>query len=230
MSTDPAGADRPTRLVLVRHGESVVTVRRVIGGPRTCSGLSELGEQQSARLAERLERTGELAPDALWSSAYPRALETAAPIGTALGLEVQVDPDLGEHEPGPECDGMTFDEFVRVHGTPDWDDDPHAMFFPGGETVAEFHFRVGRAIRRLVERYRGGTVLVVCHGGVIDAVLRQALRTASTGVFDLHTSNTSITELVLVAPGRWRLVRYNDASHLEGLPAETPRVGAGSSP
>ena len=46
---------RPTRLILVRHGESVATVNRVIGGPRTCAGLSELGRQQAERLRERLE-------------------------------------------------------------------------------------------------------------------------------------------------------------------------------
>ena len=37
----------PTRLVLVRHGESKVTVRRVIGGYRTCDGLSPLGFEQA---------------------------------------------------------------------------------------------------------------------------------------------------------------------------------------
>ena len=33
----------PTRLVFVRHGESNTTVARVIGGYRTCSGLSPVG-------------------------------------------------------------------------------------------------------------------------------------------------------------------------------------------
>ena len=226
MSADPnrASDTGPTRVVLVRHGESNVTVRRVIGGPRTCDGLSALGRQQSERLADRLRETGELSVDALYSSDYPRSRETAEPLGAALGVEVQLDEGLGEHDPGPDCDGMTFDEFVRVYGTPDWDDDPYAVTFPGGETVAEFHLRVGSTIRRLVDRHRGDTVLAVCHGGVIDAALRQALRTAPTGVFEVHTVNTSITELVLVGSGRWRLGRYNDAAHLHGLPSESPRA------
>ena len=38
---------QPTRLVLVRHGESVATVDRFIGGVRTCTGLSDLGRQQT---------------------------------------------------------------------------------------------------------------------------------------------------------------------------------------
>jgi len=49
-----------TRIVLVRHGESIVTVNRVLGGPRTCSGLSELGKLQAARLRDRIAQTQEL--------------------------------------------------------------------------------------------------------------------------------------------------------------------------
>jgi hypothetical protein len=44
-------------------------------------------------------------------------------------------------------------------------------------------------------------------------------------MFELHTRNTSITELVRVAAGRWRLERYTDAAHLVGLPDTTPRHG-----
>jgi probable phosphoglycerate mutase len=41
------------------------------------------------------------------------------------------------------------------------------------------------------------------------------------GGFDLYTTNTSITELRQVSP-KWRLLRYNDAAHLAGLPEATP--------
>lgn len=218
---------RPTRLVLVRHGESVVTVNRVIGGPRTCSGLSDLGRRQGERLRSRLERTGEIEATTLVSSAYPRARETADLIAPALDLDVEVVDGFGEHDPGPDCDGLTFQEFIDRHGMPDWEADPYTVTFPGGETVASFHHRVGVALTDVIERNEGGTVVVVCHGGVIDAILRRALRSPMTGGFDVHTLNTSLTELVLGRPGRWRLVRYNDAAHLEGLPAETPRMSDG---
>lgn len=213
-----------TRLILVRHGESEVTVRRVVGGPRSCVGLSDLGRQQAAALRDRLVATAEIAPDVLMASTYPRAIETAEIIAPAFGgLEVLRDAAFGEHDPGPECDGLTFEEFVERHGRPDWESDPHAVTFPGGETVAEFHHRVGLATSRLLRTYADATVVLACHGGVVDAVLRMALRTVSTGGFEVHTLNTSLTELVHVQPGRWRLVRYNDVAHLAGLPPETPR-------
>ncbi len=213
-----------TRLILVRHGESEVTVRRVVGGPRSCVGLSGLGRRQAEALRDRLMATGEIRADVLMASTYPRAIETAEIIAPAFGeLTVERDAAFGEHDPGPQCDGLTFEEFVERHGRPDWESDPHAVTFPGGETVADFHHRVGLATSRLLRTYADATVVLACHGGVVDAVLRQALRTAATGGFEVHTLNTSLTELVHVQPGRWRLVRYNDVAHLAGLPTETPR-------
>jgi len=213
-----------TRLVLIRHGESNVTVNRVIGGHRSCSGLSDLGRQQADRLRERLATTGELSADVLIASNYPRAIETAEAIAPAFaGLSMVIDEGFGEHDPGPEIDGMTFDAYVERFGTPDWTD-PDVEIFPGGETTTAFHARVGTALQSAVEGYRGATVVISCHGGVIDATFRQLLRAPITGGFELHTLNTSVTEFVSVASGDWRLQRYNDVAHLHGLPTETPRV------
>ena len=223
--SETAGEHRSTRLVLVRHGESNVTVDRVIGGPRTCTGLSPLGVEQSARLRDRLVDTGELSDaTVLLSSEYPRALETAELFGPSLGLTAQTDARFGEHDPGPVCDGLTFQEFVDRYGMPDWHGDPHAVTFPEGETLATFHHRVGEALSDAVRQHEGGVIVVSCHGGVVDAAFRYLLRLPQTGAFDLHTLNTSLTEFVQIKPGRWRLVRYNDAAHLAGLMTETPRV------
>lgn len=214
----------PTRIVLVRHGESNATVDRVVGGPRTCSGLSDLGRRQSIRLRDRLSETGEFDASMLLSSEYPRAIETAEIIAPALGLSTARVAAFGEHDPGPDCDGLTFDEFVDRHGMPDWDGDPFASTFPGGETVAEVHHRVGSAFTEVVRSNPGETIVIVCHGGVVNAVMRHVLRVAMIGGFDLFTLNTSITEVMLGRPDRWRLVRYNDAAHLAGLASESPRV------
>jgi probable phosphoglycerate mutase len=221
-----AGSD-PTQLVLIRHGESNVTVNRTIGGYRTCSGLSPLGRRQSERLRARLAETRELAVDHLVSSNFARAIETAEVIAPALGdPPVEIDPDFGEHDPGPEIDGMSFAAYVERYGRPSWHGDPHTTVFPGGETTAEFHLRVGAAVSRTVDRYAGRTIVVACHGGVVDAVMRQFLRVPVTGSFQLQTLNTSITEFVRAEDVRaeestWRLVRYNDAGHLAGLPEST---------
>ena len=219
------GEFRPTRVVLIRHGESQVTVSRVIGGPRTCTGLSPLGIEQSERLRDRLAETGELTgASVLLSSEYARAIETAEIFGPSLGLTVQTDARFGEHDPGPVCDGLPFDDFIERYGMPDWHGDPHAVTFPDGETLATFHHRVGEALSEAVRQHAGGLVVVSCHGGVVDAAFRHLLRLPQTGGFELHTTNTSLTEFVQTRPGHWRLTRYNDAAHLAGLMKETPRV------
>ncbi len=212
-----------TRLVYVRHGESNVTVDRVIGGHRTCSGLSDLGRQQAAALRDRWLARPEFVPDMIVASQYPRAQETAAVVAQAFGdMPVTVDAGFGEHDPGEDCDGMSMAAFVERFGVGSWELDPFGVTFPGGETLAAFHYRIGVAVRGLLDRYAGSTIVVVCHGGVIDAVLRQALKTLPTGGFLIHTLNTSITELELVKPNTWRLHRYGDSSHLAGLPTATP--------
>lgn len=218
----------PTRLVLIRHGESVVTVERIVGGPATCSGLSPLGVRQAEALRDRLARTGELAGcQALISSTMPRAAETARIIAPALGdLPTAEDPELIEHHPG-EADGISWDEFVDRYGVPDLERDPYLPFAPGAESLAEFHLRVGRALYRIANAHAGGTVVIACHGGVVDVAFRAFLRLPVTAPFELHTLNTSLTELLLPPPSpgaapsgplRWRLIRYNDAAHLADLP------------
>jgi probable phosphoglycerate mutase len=228
---DQAEHTTSTRLVLIRHGESRVTVDRIIGGHRSCSGLSELGRRQSERLRDRLVETGELDGGVLISSNFARAIETAEIFGPAVSMApAKQIAGFGEHDPGPDLDGMTFDAYVERFGRPDWGGDPHHEVFPGGETIAAFHLRVGAALAETLIEHHGESIVVSCHGGVVDAIFRQLLRMAPTGLFDLWTTNTSLTEFVLDAPApghadgrdpRWRLVRYNDHAHLAGLPSAT---------
>jgi probable phosphoglycerate mutase len=75
-----------TSVVLIRHGESLANAGRLIGGPRSCGGLSALGRAQVEALGRRLKSTGELDGCVLMSSHFRRAVETASIIGAALGI------------------------------------------------------------------------------------------------------------------------------------------------
>jgi 2,3-bisphosphoglycerate-dependent phosphoglycerate mutase len=212
-----------TRLVLVRHGESQVFVDRVVGGLLTCSGLSDLGRRQAEALRERLAGTHELDPvDVLYASTMPRARETAEIIAPALGgLTVREDEGLCERHPG-QADGMDWDEALAQFGNDDWEDDPSVVFSPGGESWTEFHERVSSTLERLAANHGDHTVVVACHGGVVDVAMRALLRLPMTGAFELATDNTAMTEFVLLPErekraARWRLIRYNDAAHLNGV-------------
>lgn len=213
-----------TRLVLVRHGESVATVKRIVGGPRSCTGLSELGRRQSEALRDRLARTGEITPDVLVSSALPRASETAKIIALALGgLDVVTVEDLREHDPGPKLDGMAWADVTVGKDPRQWENEPYLAGFPGGETVAEFHLRAAAALHELLAAHAAKTVVVVTHGGVIDIALRTLLRLPMVGGFHLWALNASLTELSRrdEPDSKWVLRRYNDVAHLDGMPNDS---------
>jgi broad specificity phosphatase PhoE len=209
-----------TRLVLIRHGESRATVDQVVAGRRGDQGLSERGVRQGAALRDRLARTHELEPvAALYSSELRRARETADIIAPALGLDsadVVSDAALCELDPGVG-DGLRWEEFERLYGLPDMRADPYVRLAPEGESLAEFQVRVGAALTAVANDHAGQTVVIACHGGVIDTAMVLFLGLARFGTYtQFSTANTSINEWVLPVGdgGGWRLVRYNDIAHL----------------
>ena len=217
-----------TRLVLIRHGESQVTVDGVVGGPKTCSGLSELGRRQAAALRDRLARTGEIRADVLLASTMPRAVETAEILRPAFGdLEVEQVDDLTEWLPG-ECDGMRWEDVAERYRPAGWRFDPYEPLSPGGESWAEFQVRAAAALHQVSKSLEGRTVVVACHGGIVEASLTSFLgmqQWRNGSVF--RPQNTAITEWELPAAGlvdnrapAWRLARYNDAAHLAAVPPD----------
>jgi probable phosphoglycerate mutase len=205
-----------TRLYLIRHGQSWGNAEHMMVGMTTDRGLSELGRTQAARLRDRLAATGELAADVLIASSLPRARETAEIIAPALGLPVLLDDEVHELRSG-EGEGLGFDEHQARYG--DWPGRAATQpVDPGGESWTEFSERVTDALERITAQHAGRSVVVVCHGGVIDASLVHFFgldRTALPPV-RIRAHNTSITEWELTDhdPGRWGLVRYNDDVHV----------------
>jgi probable phosphoglycerate mutase len=219
-----------TRLVLVRHGEAECNVSGVCGGIKGCTGLTAKGVGQVTALADRLERTGELAgADALYASVLPRAIETAellAPALRPIGVDgvngvdgpipgVITDCGLCELHPG-DADGLTWEEFSARYSGPDWDDHPDHPIAPGGESWTGFVLRVADALEAVAARHPGSLVVVACHAGVIEASLLSMLPLVDGRAgarLQLRTQHASLTTWE-VEQGRWRLLGYNDASHL----------------
>lgn len=203
-----------TRLVLVRHGESQVTVDQVVGGHQGCTGLSPLGRKQAEALRDRLQRTGELADAAaLYASVLPRAVETASIIAPAVGsgsLDVVEDCGLCEIHPG-EADGLTWEEFRARYSLPQ---NRYTPWAPGSESWAGFVARVGQSLHGLAEAHAGSTVVIACHGGVVESSFVALGGMPIARPFDTYVTNTSLTEWVAESDTRWRLERYNDAAHL----------------
>lgn len=209
-----------TRIVLVRHGQSGAQVDGILSGHDTCTGLSDLGREQAARLHDRLARTGELADTAaLYSSILPRAVETATIIAPALGAGV-----AAAGEPVAECafceihvgeaEGVRWDDIGERF--PDFDGwaDPTAVPFPGSESVVDLQARVADRLAQVAADHPGERVVVVAHGGVIGASFAalggSSAKVANDAAYELV--NTSLTEW-RGSGDEWTLVRFNDAAH-----------------
>lgn len=105
------------QLILIRHAESAHAVRGYIGGPLGCQGLTTRGRLHADRLAQRFQRTGELADcAALLTSSFPRARQTAERLLSALPVTVITEePGLCELLPG-QADGLTWDAYRKRYG------------------------------------------------------------------------------------------------------------------
>ena len=216
-----------TRIVMVRHGESMAQELRIVGGHKGCQGLSDRGRAQVTALRDRWSERDEMGgPVALYTSVLPRAIETAEILAPALGVsDIDRDCDFCEHHPG-EGDGLPWDTFNDRYPHPEaWTPDHRRD--PGGETWNEMAARVGAGLDRLVERHAGSTVVVACHGGVIVQAMIRWLAIDPMGDTErawFSPENSSITEWRRATNpygnriGAWELVRFNDHAHLAGTP------------
>lgn len=202
----------PTRLVLLRHGQTPMSVDRRYSGSASDPGLTELGHAQARAAARRLAGAGWRFA-AVVSSPQRRARATAGHAAAALGLEVEVDEDLRETDFG-SWEGLTFAEAAardpRRHA--DWLADP-TLAPPGGEAFAEVDARVRAARRRLAGR---GPVdlLVVSHVTPIKALLRQGLGVGFELFVNLHLDLASVSVAEFYADGPTSVTLVNDTGHL----------------
>lgn len=212
MSTGGRGPDTtPTTLVLLRHGQTPLSVERRFAG-RGDIPLTEVGHAQAKAAAYRL---ASWPIDVVVSSPLSRTRSTAAPVAEALGLPVEIDEGFVETDFGA-WEGMTFAEArARAGGEVDrWLADPETGP-PGGESFAEADRRVQAARQALVERHRGRTVLVVTHVTPIKAVVRQALLAPPEALHRMYLDTACLTEVDVFADGPMLVRSFNDTAHLD---------------
>lgn len=215
--------NRPTHLLLVRHGESEANRQGLWQGD-TDGVLSPLGHLQAAQVAERLA-AWEPPIQRLYSSPLRRAVETAQPIAQRLGLDLAIHPDLREIGVG-QASGLSMEEFAQRF--PDlyarWRNRDDLDFtWPSGEQRRAFFRRVSRALGEILARHRGETVVLVTHGGTIRAAVAGLLGPKGMPWWSYEVENASITHLTVAETGEADLLLLGDASHLNLLQEEADR-------
>jgi probable phosphomutase (TIGR03848 family) len=163
-----AKAPAPTLVLLVRHGTTPTTGKKL---PGRAAGLhlSPKGVAQADAVAARIATLAK-APSAVYASPLERTRETAAPIAAALGLRVRTVRDLIEVDVG----AWTEHSLRRLNKTKEWAGVhrwPGGFRFPGGESFAEMSVRSMDAVLGLVAQHAGETIVAVSHADPIKAVV-----------------------------------------------------------
>lgn len=188
-------------LLLVRHALPVRVDSGAVDGPAD-PHLAPLGVQQAEALAAWLAAEP---IDAVWSSPMRRALETAAPLATRLGLDVVVSEGLAEYD--RHADSYIPIEELKAADDPRWNELP--------ERPEEFQADVVTAVEAIVADHPGQRVAVVCHGGVINAYTGHVLGVAEP-LFFLPTY-TSVSRVMAARSGERSIETLNESGHLRGL-------------
>jgi broad specificity phosphatase PhoE len=200
-----------TRLLLVRHGRSVMNAQQRLQGWLD-SPLDDVGRVQAQATAHRLRRES---PEILYTSTLSRAAETAHIIAQELGIPVVPDERLKERDLG-QLSGLSNDEIQERFAEWVHRRQTEAQYVPppGAEATEGFSERVRQVVRDIVERHPHGTVGVVSHGGVIGMVVSQQLGLAWQRHRPFSLANGSLT-IIEAVDDRWRVHLLNDRCHLE---------------
>jgi broad specificity phosphatase PhoE len=205
----------PRAVHLIRHGRSDISSDAMFDGPRGRQydpPLSETGRDQADKLARRLALL-DPPPSAVYCSPLRRTRETVIPFVERAGVDVRYEDELMEAYIGG-WEGMPFEDIVSSDedilplvraGRPIW------QKAPNGEPFDAFRTRVNGAIDEILRRHPEGDVVIVCHGGVINAALGPLLGIEHEMFF--LPENTSVNSVEDDGASR-RLRFLNDILHL----------------
>ncbi len=206
-----AAHSEPTTTVLLRHGETPLSLERRFAG-RGDIPLTETGRLQAKAAAQRLAARGGI--QLIVTSPLQRARLTADAVAAATGAPVEVDDGWIETDFG-EWEGLSYAE-----ATERWPDEVTAWMKdtsvapPGGESFAAAGRRVLAALGRLLGRAEPGRVVVVSHVTPMKTVLRHALLAPPPALRRMHLDVACLCEVDWYGDGPAVVRSFNDTGHL----------------
>ena len=169
----PEKKDGPTSttLILVRHAKTPTT-GTVLPGRAAGLSISDDGILQAKAIPASLAQVESIS--AIYSSPLERARETAEPLASVRGLDVQVDERLVECDFG-DWTGRRLDELSKL---PEWkavQGAPSKFRFPHGESFREMSERMINFLDWVHLTHRGQCVAAFSHADPIKALVAHCL-------------------------------------------------------
>ncbi|HTK27526.1 MAG TPA: histidine phosphatase family protein [Pyrinomonadaceae bacterium] len=205
---------QPTRLFLVRHGQSAGNAQGRFGG-HSPTPLSQLGEEQAEKTAKVLAKEG---ITAIYSSDLLRAVKTAEPLARLLGIPVIHTPAFRERNVGV-LEGLTFDESKA-----EFPRDYYALVnrnihhvITQGESYRHLLRRTTAELREIFKRHTGERIAIYSHTGAICFMtlhLMGAIHRNTQQTPWIVTSNCGINRFEIRGPRNVRILALNDTRHL----------------
>ena len=201
-----------SRWLIVRHAETTWNAEGKIQG-QTDTPLSERGYEQANALAARL---AERKIDAAYVSDLTRAEETARVVLEGHDLPLSSSPQLRGRSYGRR-EGLTFqvvardypEEFNKFRCSTD-------VSPPGGESTLDMESRMGEFASGLrLAHPEGETLLIVGHGGSLNALIAHLLDLPPMAAFRFSLGSASLTMLEWRG-GRPVLWLLGDTCHWDG--------------
>lgn len=206
-------------VLLIRHGEQQFFDNIPLGQAYDAP-LSALGRRQAEAVGERLAnaRIGRV-----YCSDMKRAHDTAKAVAGHHGLNGIVMPGLREidlWQNAPQDKGL-LDIYTREQLADVYREVTRTRkhsAYPFCEDVDSFRSRVFTALDAAIAESHGMRIAVVCHGGVINAVLSHVLGSSFDHLVAVHHTSVSVMR---AADTRRVILTVNDYSHV--MPFQTSR-------
>lgn len=187
-----------SQICLVRHGETDWNAMGKIQG-RTDIPLNATGKQQARECGQCLASSHW---DRIVTSPLKRAKQTAEIINQSLQLPMEEMEEFVERAYG-DAEGMTREE--RLESFPDG-------HIPNQEDRPSLNKRIMKGIQQIHEKYPDQKIILVAHGGVINAILA-TLSNGEIGSGKTRLMNGCISNLFF-RENQWQIQDYNCITHL----------------
>ena len=195
-------------MLVMRHGQSEGNVARIWTSAPTGYPLTDLGREQARAAAATLTDRG---VERVYHSPLVRARQTAQEAAAVLGVGAREltgveELHVGVHE--EQHDDEVAPVAVEVFGRWLRDGDlDHG--FEGGETGRQITDRMAAALAQVADAHRGGTALVVSHGGAMALGITAMCDDLAPAFVGEHLlANAEVVDLVRDPDGRWSCVSW----------------------